>query len=53
MWTDRVIVRKKIDCLPYFMVTEAQLTLSLDIIEATWLVRYPERMLSRLKLIGL
>ena len=35
------------------MVIEAQLTLPLDIIEATWLVRYPERMLSRSELIGL
>jgi len=35
------------------MVTGAQLTLPSDIIEATWLVKYPERMLSRLELIGL
>jgi len=35
------------------MVTGAYLTIPLDIIEATWLVKYPERMLSREKLIGL
>ena len=53
MWIDRVTVRKGTGYLPYFMVTEAQPTLSLDVIEATWLVRYPERMLSRSELIGL
>jgi len=35
------------------MVIGAQPTLPLDVIEATWLVRYPERMLSRSELIGL
>ena len=53
MWADRITVRKGTGCLPYFMVTGAQPTLSLDIIEATWLVRYLERMLSRSELIGL
>jgi len=40
-------------CSPYFMVTGAHLTIPLDIIEATWLIKYLERMLSRKKLIGL
>jgi len=53
MWADRVTVRKGMGCLFYFIVTGVQLTLSLDIIEAIWLVRYLERMLSRLELIGL
>jgi len=53
MWADRVTVRKETGCSPYFMVTGAQPTLSLNVIEATWLVRYPERMLSRSELIGL
>jgi len=35
------------------MVTGSQLILPLDIIEATWLVKYPERMFSRSELIGL
>jgi len=34
MWADKVTVRKGIGCLPYFIVTGAQLTLPLDIIEA-------------------
>jgi len=53
MWADRVTVRKGMGCLPYFMVTGAQPTLPLDVIEAMWLVRYPKRMLSRSELIGL
>jgi len=53
IWADRVTVRKGMGCSPYFMVTGAQPTLPLDIIEATWLVRYLERMLSRSELIGL
>jgi len=35
------------------MVTGAYPTIPLDIIEVTWLVKYPERMLSREELIGL
>ena len=35
MWADRVTVRKGTGCLPYFMVTGAQPTLPLDVIEAT------------------
>jgi len=53
MWADRIIVRKGTGCSLYFMMTGAHLTIPLDIIEATWLVKYPERMLSREKLIGL
>jgi len=34
-------------------VTGTHLTIPLDIIEATWLVKYPERMLSKEELIGL
>jgi len=35
------------------MVTGAHPTIPLDIIEVTWLVKYPERMFSREELIGL
>jgi len=35
------------------MVTDAYPTIPLNIIEATWLVKYPERMLSKEELIGL
>jgi len=53
MWADRIIVRKEIGYSPYFMVTGAHPTIPLDIIEMTWLVKYPERILFREKLIGL
>jgi hypothetical protein len=53
MWADRVTIRKGTGCSPYFMVTGAHPTLPLDIIEATWLVEYPNRFLSTDELIGL
>ena len=52
-WADRITIRKGMGCSLYFMVTGAHLTISLDIIEATWLVKYPERMVSTSELIGL
>ncbi len=53
MWADRITIRKGTGCSPYFMVTGAHPTLPLDIVEATWLVKYPERFLSTEELIGL
>jgi len=53
MWADRITVRKGTGYSLYFMVMGAYLTIPLDIIEVTWLVKYPERMLSREELIGL
>jgi len=53
MWADRITVRKGTGCLSYFMVTEVHLTIPLDVVEATWLVKYPERMVSSAELIGL
>ena len=35
------------------MVTGAYPTIPLDVVEATWLVKYPERMVSSTELIGL
>ena len=52
-WADRITIRKGTGCLPYFMVTGAHLTIPLDIIEATWLVKYPERMVLTSELIEL
>ena len=53
MWTDRITIRKGTGCSSYFMVTGTYPTISLDIIEAMWLVKYPEKMLSREELIRL
>jgi len=52
-WADRITVRKGTRCSPYFMVTGAYPTIPLDVVEATWLVKYPERMVSNAELIGL
>jgi len=51
IWADGITVRKGTGCSLYFMVTGAHPTIPLDIIEAMWLVKYPERMLSREELI--
>jgi len=53
MWVDRITVRNGMGCLLYFMVMGAHPTIPLDIIEAMWLVKYLEGMLSREELIGL
>jgi len=53
MWADRITIRKRTGYSPYFMVMSTHPTIPLDIIEATLLVKYPERMLSREELIGL
>lgn len=52
MWADRVTVRKGTGCSPYFMITGAHPTLPLDIIEATWLVKLPGKVLTTAELIG-
>ena len=52
-WADRITVRKETGYSPYFMITGAHPTIPLDITETTWLVKYPERMVSSTELIGL
>ncbi|KAF7777764.1 hypothetical protein Agabi119p4_3836 [Agaricus bisporus var. burnettii] len=52
-WADRITIRKGTGCSPYFMITGAHPTLPLDIIEATWLVTYPETIATNSELIGL
>ncbi|KXN91597.1 hypothetical protein AN958_12715, partial [Leucoagaricus sp. SymC.cos] len=53
MWADRITVRKGTGCSPYFLVTEAYPTIPLDVIEAIWLVKYPDRLISTTELVGL
>jgi len=53
MWADRITVKKRTGCSPYFMVTGVHPTIPLDVVEATWLVKYPERIVSSAELIGL
>jgi len=52
LWADRVSIRKRLGCSPYFMVTGADPILPLDIKEATWLVRPPVGIISEEELIG-
>jgi hypothetical protein len=53
MWADRITVRKGTGCSPYFLVTGAHPTLPLDVVEATWLVTYPNNILTTEELVGL
>ena len=52
MWADRITVRKRLGCSPYFVTTGSHPTLPLDIVEATWLVDLPNGKLSTAELIG-
>jgi hypothetical protein len=52
LWADRVTSRRGFGCSPYFLVTGAEPILPFDIVESTWLVDTPERILSREELIG-
>ncbi len=53
IWADRITTRRGLGCTPYFAATGAHPTLPLDIEEATWLVEYPDTIISTAELIGL
>ena len=52
MWADRVTVRRRMGCSPFFAVTGAQPLLPLDITEATYLLPPPDAPLSTTDLIS-
>ena len=52
LWADRITVRKRFGCSPFFMVTGAHPILPLDVQEATWLVKLPDHVLTTEELIG-
>jgi Integrase zinc binding domain len=52
MWADRISIRKGFGCSPFFMITGAHPILPLDIQEATWLIKLPDRILTTEELIG-
>lgn len=52
LWADRVTIRKGFGCSPFFLVTGAHPVLPFDIVEATWLVQLPDRVLTTEELIG-
>ncbi len=43
MWADQITIQKRMGCSPFFAVTGAHPVLPLDVLEATWLVEYPGR----------
>jgi hypothetical protein len=53
LWADRITVRRGLGCSPYFAVTGAHPVIPLDIEEATWLVEYPDSIITTAELIGL
>jgi hypothetical protein len=53
LWADRVSVRKRLGCSPYFLLTGAHPILPLDAKEATWLVDPPIGVITEEELIGM
>jgi hypothetical protein len=53
LWADRVSVRKRLGCSPYFMLTGAHPILPLDAQEATWLVDPPTGIMTEEEMIGM
>ena len=51
-WADRVTIRKRLGCSPYFAVTGTHPLLPFDIIEATYLLPPPDSILSTTDLIA-
>lgn len=51
-WADRITTRRGFGCSPYFLVTGAEPILPLDIVESTWLVKIPDRILTHSELLG-
>ncbi|ESK81404.1 hypothetical protein Moror_16561 [Moniliophthora roreri MCA 2997] len=52
LWADRATIQRGLGCSPYFLVTRAEPILLLDIVESTWLVHTPDRILTDEELIG-
>jgi len=52
MWADRITVRKRLGCSPFFLITGAEPVTPLDIQEATWLVEPPTGIISTEDLIA-
>ena len=53
LWADRISIRKRTGCSPFFMVTGAHPVLPLDLKEATWLVKPPIGVISDDELVGM
>ena len=53
LWADRVTIRRRTGCSPYFMITGTHPILPLDVKEVTWLIKPPGGIISEDELIGL
>ena len=53
LWADRITVRRGLGCSPYFAVCGAHPVIPLDLEEATWLVEWPDTIISTDELVGL
>ena len=52
LWADRITTRKGMGCSPFFAVTGAHPVIPLDLVEVTWLVELPDRVLTTTELVG-
>ena len=52
LWADRISIRRRLGCSPYYMVTGTHPVLPLDATEATWLSIIPEKVMTETELIG-
>ena len=52
LWADRITARRGLGCSPYFVATGTEPLLPFDIVESTYLVNPPNRILSREELLG-
>ena len=53
LWADRITIRRRTGCSPFFMITGAHPILPLDAEEATWLIETPNGIVSENELIGM
>lgn len=52
LWADRISIRRRLGCSPYYMVTGTHPVLPLDVKEATWLSVIPIGIMTESDLIG-
>ena len=52
LWAERVTAKRGFGCSPYFLATGAEPLLPFDIVESTWLVNPPDRILTHEELVG-
>ncbi|RPD52270.1 hypothetical protein L227DRAFT_481296, partial [Lentinus tigrinus ALCF2SS1-6] len=52
LWADRITVRRRLGCSPYFAVTGTNPIMPFDIAKATYLMLVPSTMLSMAELIA-